>query len=238
MYVFLKRKSDKRITTMYTKKSNQNSDNRINSSVDTSVKPMDNEGLNTSIRYATINTSVTILIVLIVTQLLNVTLINGVLVSSVLSLTLFIWTFNKGIDLSRIENVIYSASYDSQQETLQQKGSIPITPRVEIGHTATNSSGYDKWVLDILDVDMQALQALSSLLIEGKPFNRPTCQLAGISQNKWDSFKGSMLELGYIMPNSNGNKQGYVTTAKGNATFKHLATLSPTLAISDQNGHI
>ena len=223
---------------MYTQKSNQNSNNRITYSNDTSVKPMNDEGLNASIRYATINTSVTILIVLLVTQLLNVTLINGVLVSSVLGLTLFLLTFNKGIDLSRIDNVTHHASYDNDKETLQQKLSIPITPRVEIGHTETNSSGYDKWVLDILDVDMQALQALSVALIEGKPFNRKTCQDTGISQTKWDNFKQSMLELGYIMPNSNGNKQGYVTTAKGNATFKHLATLSPTLAISDQNGHI
>jgi len=223
---------------MYTQKSNQNSNNRIIASYDTSIKPMGSEGLDTSIRYATINTSVTFLIVLLVTQLLNVTLINGVLVSSVLGLTLFLLTFNKGINLSRIENVTHHASYDSDKETLQQGVSLPVTPRVEIGHTLQGDCGYDKWVLDTLDVDLQALQALSNLLIQGKPFNRPTCQTAGISQNKWDSFKGRLLELGYIMPNGNGNKQGYVTTAKGNATFKHLATLSPTLAISSQNEHI
>ena len=217
---------------MYTQRSNQNSNNRIIASYDTSVKPMGNEGLDTSIRYATINTSVTFLIVLLVTQLLNVTLVNGVLVSSVLGLTLFLLTFNRGVNLARIENVTHHASYDNDKETLQQKVSVPITPRVEIGHTEQNSSGYDRWVLDTLDIEFQALQALSVALVEGKPFNRVTCQNVGISQNKWDSFKGSMLELGYIMPNGNGNKQGYVTTAKGNATFKHLATLSPTLAIS------
>ena len=220
---------------MYTRKSNQNSDNRINYSNDTSVKPMDNEGLNVSIRYATINSSVTVVIILFVTQLMGITLFNAVLLSSITGLTLFVWTFNKGIDLTRIEEITHNATYDSGNETLQQKVSLPQINRVEIGHTLQGDCGYDKWVLDTLDVEYQALQALSVALIEGKPFNRKTCQDVGISQTKWDTFKGSMLELGYILPNSNGNKQGYVTTAKGNATFKHLATLSPTLAISSQN---
>ena len=223
---------------MYTKKSNQNSDNRINASVDTSIKPVNSEGLDTSIRYATINTSVTILIILFVTQLMGITLFNAVLLSSITGLTLFMWTFNKGIDLSRIENVMYNASYDSQQETLQQKLAVPN--EVNIYHkvpTPYGDTGYN-FKMDTLGVELEPLKSLSRLLVQGEPFNRVTCQNAGISQTKWDNFKQKMLELGYILPNSNGNKQGYVTSAKGNATFKHLATLSPTLAIGSENEQI
>ena len=220
---------------MFTSKNNKVSDKNITSSNDYKVDKLTSDSLDVSIRYATIISGVTVVATLLATQLLGLALQVSVIISGIIGLVTFMLAFSKGIELSRLEQVSFSATYDSDNETLQEKISIPQINRVEIGHTDLSNCGYDNWVLDVLDIEFQALKALSVALMGGKPFNRVTCQGCGISQTKWDNFKDSMIKLGYIDDNGNGNKQRYVTTSKGLATFRYLATYSPTLAIGSEN---
>lgn len=220
---------------MFTSKNKQVSDKHITSSNDYKVDKLTSDSLDVSIRYATIISGVTVVATLLVTQLLGIALQVSVIISGIVGLVTFILAFSKGVELSRLEQVSFSATYDSDNETLQQTATIPQINRVEIGHTLQGDCGYDKWVLDTLDVELQALQKLSRAVISGEAFNRVTCQESGISQTKWETFKDTMIKLGYVNDNGNGSKKRYVTTSKGLATFRYLATYSPTLAIGSEN---
>ena len=220
---------------MFTSKNNKVSDKNITSSNDYKVDKLTSDSLDVSIRYATIISGVTVVATILVTQLLGIALQVSIIISGVIGLVTFMLAFSKGIELSRLEQVSFSATYDSDNETLHQSVSLPQLNKVEITHVEERSTGYTRWIYDTFDVDLQALQALSRAIINGEAFNRVTCQNSGISQTKWDTFKDNMIKLGYLTDNGNGSKKRYVTTSKGLATFRYLATYSPTLDIGSEN---